>query len=210
MNFTNSSNSGTIDRLADIGPTHVVDDNLGRKRSEEVPQLGQIHRFKVDDDMPAKFFDAAGDLDQLLPRCEINKTLDEVEAYTTHASVMHFPKLGIADAALDRRDAAGLAAGMHERINHRAVVGTVAGGLDYYVAGKSKMVPQREQLLLRGITGSVFALRRKGKLRARSEHVAMRIHRAGRNLETGAEKGRHTNRATQPSSEIACQTSVIL
>src|SRR3954465_5710747 len=131
---------GAIDQLADIQATHVVNDNLGGKGSEEVPQLGQIHRFKVDNDMPAKFFDAAGELDQLLPRCEVNKTLDEVEAYTTHASVMHFPKLGITDAALDRSYAAGLALGVHERINHRAVVGTVAGGLDYYVAGKTKVV----------------------------------------------------------------------
>src|SRR3954454_12514149 len=81
---------GTIDRLAEIGGPHVVNDSLGGRRSEEVPQLGQIHRFKVDNDMPTKFFDAAGDLDQLLPRCEVNKTLDEVEAHTTHASVMHF------------------------------------------------------------------------------------------------------------------------
>src|SRR3954470_12111208 len=76
---------GTIDRLLDVGPPHMVDDDGGRKCSEEIPQLWQIHCFEVDDHMPAQFLDAARNLDQLLPRREVNKTLDEIEAHTAHA-----------------------------------------------------------------------------------------------------------------------------
>src|SRR3954447_16246162 len=175
---------GAINRLAYIRPPHVVDDYGCRERGEEVPQLRKIHRFEVNHDVPAQFLDPAGNLDQLLPRRKINKALDEIEAHPAHAGVMHRTKLGVADAALYGRDTAGLAIGVHERVYHRAIVGAMTGGLHDDVSRKTKVVAQGEQLLLGSIAGSVFALRRIWKLRARTEHVTMRVHRARGDLET--------------------------
>ena len=79
----------------------------------------------------------------------------------------------------------GFAAGMDERIDHRAVVGAVAGGLDHDVAGKAEMVAQRVELLPRRIAGRVFALRRVTVFGARAEHMAVRVHGAGRQLVPG-------------------------
>ena len=40
------------------------------------------------------------------------------------------------------------------------------------------MIAKREQHVLAGITGGVFALRREGKLIRRPEHMAMRVDSA--------------------------------
>ena len=100
---------GPVDRLADIGPAHVIDDDGGRQRGEEVPQFRQVDRLEIDHDMPAELGNAAGNLHQLVPRREIDQALDEVEAHAAHAGIMHRLQFGIADAAPDRRHAARLA-----------------------------------------------------------------------------------------------------
>ena len=66
--------------------------------------------------------------------------------------------------APDGGDAARLAAGRLERIDHRAVVGAVAGGLHDDVAREAEVVAQREQLLLARVAGRVLALGRVGEL----------------------------------------------
>src|SRR5207244_11663875 len=76
------------------------------------------------------------------------------------------------------------------RINQRAVTGAVAGGLHDDVPGEAEVVAQRVELLLRCVAGRVLALRRVGELRARSEHVTMRIHAAGRHLELRLRRSR--------------------
>src|SRR5205085_9922131 len=58
------------------------------------------------------------------------------------------------------------------------------GGLHDNVSRKTKVIAQREQLLLGSIARSVFALGRIWKLRARTEHMTMRVHRASGDLET--------------------------
>jgi hypothetical protein len=55
---------------------------------------------------------------------------------------MHCLQLGIADVSPDRRNAARLAIGMLERIDHRAVVGAVTGGLHDDVAREAEMIAQ--------------------------------------------------------------------
>ena len=92
--------------------------------------------------MPAQFPNAAGNLDQLILRREIDQALDEVEAHAAHAGFMHGAEFGVADAALHRRDAARLAAGMDERVDHRAIIGAMAGGLDHDVARETEVVAQ--------------------------------------------------------------------
>ena len=78
------SELGAVDRLADIGATHVVDDDRGRQSGKEVPELGQVLRLEVDDDVPAEPLDALGDLDQLVPRRDVDEALEEVEAHAAH------------------------------------------------------------------------------------------------------------------------------
>ena len=152
------------------------------KRGEEIPQLRQIRRLEINHHMPAELVDAAGDLHQLVARGEVDQPLDEIEAYAAHALFVHRCEFGVTDIALHRRNAARASAGMHQRVDHGAVVGAVAGRLHHHIAGKAEMVAQRIELLVRRVAGRVFALRRKRKFGAGAEHMAMRIDRARRQL----------------------------
>ncbi len=67
----------------------MVDNDRGRQRREEVPELGQVHGLEIDHDMPAEFGDPAGDLDQFVFRREIDKAFDEIEADAAHACGVH-------------------------------------------------------------------------------------------------------------------------
>ena len=62
----------------------------------------------------------------------------------------------------------------------------MTGALDDHVALEAQEVAQRKELLLGSVGGRVLALRRIGKHVARTEHMAMRIHGAGRQLELSA------------------------
>ena len=66
----------------------MVDDDGGRQGGEEVPELRQIRRLEIDDDMPVELDDAAGDLDQLVFRREVDQSLDEIEPHAAHARLM--------------------------------------------------------------------------------------------------------------------------
>jgi hypothetical protein len=72
---------------------------------------------------------------------------------------------------------------MHERIDQRAIVGAMAGRLHDDIARKAEMIAQREQLRLRRIAWSIFALGRVWKLAARAEYVTVRVDAARRHLE---------------------------
>ena len=93
------------------------------------------------------------------------------------------PQLAVGDAAADGGHAARPAAARAARVGHRAVVRAVAGGLHDDVAREAEVVAQREQLRLARVAGGVLPLGRVRELRARAEHVAVRVHRAGRRRE---------------------------
>ena len=78
-----------------------------------------------------------------------------------------------------------------QRVDQRAVVGAVAGRLHDRRCARSRggRAARRAASLLR-VAGRVLALGREGKLRARAEHVAMRVHRARRQRESAASTGR--------------------
>ena len=71
---------------------------------------------------------------------------------------------------------------MLQRIYHGRIVSAVASGLHHHVTRKAQLVAQRKQLVFAGVAWCVLALRRKGKLLARTKHVAVRIYRAGGHL----------------------------
>jgi hypothetical protein len=98
---------------------------------------------------------------------------------------MHVLQFGVRHITLDRGHAARLVVRMFQRIDQRPVVAAVAGGLHDHVFVKAQVVAQREQLVFRRVARRVFPLRRIGKLRARAEHMAVRIHRTGGQLEAG-------------------------
>src|SRR5690606_30417017 len=66
------------------------------------------------------------------------------------------------------------------RVERGGVVGAVAARLHDHVLRKPEIVAQGEKLLRSGILGDILGLRAERELRHRTEHVAMRIHRAGR------------------------------
>ena len=92
-------------------------------------------------------------------------------------------QLGVGDVAIDRRHAARPVVRRAQRVDERAVVGAVAGGLHDDVLVEAEAIAQREELLLRRIARRVLPLRRVRELVAGAEHVAVRVHRAGGNLE---------------------------
>src|SRR5208282_1265353 len=68
-------------------------------------------------------------------------------------------------------------------VDHRAVVGAVAGRLNDDVAGKAQVIAEREELRLARVAGRVLALGRVREFGAGAEHVAMRIGAARRDPE---------------------------
>ena len=174
-----------VHALAHIRATHVVHHHGGGQAGEEVPQLGQVHRLKVDHHMPAQLGNAACNLHQLVLGREVHQALDEVEAHTAHARRVQGLQLFIRHAALDCCHATRLTAAGQAGIRHGAVVCAVAGGLHDHVAGKAQVVAQRKQLVLAGIAGRVLALGRVRKLRAGAEHMAVGVHRTCGQLKAG-------------------------
>ena len=86
----------------------------------------------------------------------------------------------VGDIPPDGRDAARFAAARETRVDHRAVVGAVAGRLHNDVAGKAEVIAQGEQLRLARVAWRVLALGGIGEFGPRAEHVAMRVDAAGR------------------------------
>ncbi|MPN22712.1 hypothetical protein SDC9_170095 [bioreactor metagenome] len=135
--------------------------------------------------MPAQRRNTVGDLEQFVLGGEIHQTLDEVEAHAAYAGCMQVLQFLIGDRAAHGGNATGLAVGRLAGIDHRAVVGTVAGGLYDHIAGKAEMITQRKQLGLAGIARGVLALGRIGKFGAGTEYMAVGVHRTHRQLEAG-------------------------
>ncbi len=71
-----------------------------------------------------------------------------------------------------------------DAIEHRRIVGAVAARLHDDRAFDAEMRMQRGEHLLRCILRRIAPVRRIGKFRRRPEHVAMRIARARRKLES--------------------------
>jgi hypothetical protein len=123
-----------------------------------------------------------GDAGQHVARREVDQPLEEIKAHAAHAGLVHPFQLVVGHLLADKGDALGPAVRCIERIDHGAVVLGVAGRLHDDVLVEAQKIAQREQLFLRRVARRVFALRRVGKFRLRTEHVAMRIDRARRRL----------------------------
>ena len=122
----------------------MVDDHGRGQPGEEVPQQRQLACLEVDDDVPAERLDAPGDLCQLVPGCEVDQALEEVETDAADTGVVQRLQLAIGDVAPDGGDATRFAGAAPDRIDHRAVIGAVTGGLHDHVAAEAEMVAQRE------------------------------------------------------------------
>jgi hypothetical protein len=105
-------------------------------------------------------------------------------------------QLGVGDVGPDRGDAAGPAGGGLHGVDHRGVVGAVAGGLHDDVAADPQLVPQGEELLLAGIAGGVLAFRCERELRRGPEDVAVGVDRPGRQGKSRVEG--FSNQSSQP------------
>ena len=113
---------------------------------------------------------------------EVHQSLEEVEAHAAHAGFMQPLQFGVRDVSrLTVATPRALpAAAVRSASDHRAVVVTVTGGLHDDIACEAEMIAKREELLLRGIAGRVFAPFGIGKSGRRPEDVTMRIDRAFR------------------------------
>src|SRR6185437_6942078 len=122
----------------------------------------------------------AGDFLEYFARRRVDQTLDEVEAHTANSRGIERAQLRVRYAARHGCDAPRPAGRCAQRIEQRPVIGAVARCLDDDVTLESEKIAQRPEMLLRGVAGGVFALRRVRKLLTGAEHMAMRIDRAGR------------------------------
>jgi hypothetical protein len=141
-----------------------------------------------------------GDLHQLVLRREVDQPLDEVEAHAAHAGGVQACSSASVTLRLTVATPRALPFDCDAGVDHRAVVGAVAGGLHDHVAREAEVVAQREELLLAGVAGRVLALGREGEFGAGAEHVAVRVDAAGRQLERGLGWGRRTSPASRGSS----------
>ena len=182
---------GAVDRLRDVGPAHVIDDHGRGQRGEEVPaaRAGRAPRSRR-----RRASRAAGSGGRSRParRCGVKSTRRLRKLKRTPRTPASCSSLELARRVTLRRTVAtprARAAAGAAGIDHRAVVGAVAGGLHDDVAREAEVIAQREQLRLAGVAGRVLSLGRVGELRARAEHVAVRVHRAGRRREAAACSG---------------------
>ena len=163
----------------------MIDHNDPRKFLQERCQVGKVGRLEIDHDMPAEPLHPFGGAKEQLARRRIDQPFDEIEPDTANTGRIHPVQLVIGNVMRHHGNPAGHAAGGLKRVDHRAVVLAVAAGLHDHVAGQAQMVAKREQLVLAGISGGVFALGRKGKFRGRAEDMAMRVDRPSRGYEIG-------------------------
>ena len=167
--------------------------------TEEALQLGQVGGLEVEDDVPAERGDpfaivASSSVGAASTRrlTKLNRTPRTPASSSSRSSVSVTSGRTVAIPA-------GPAAGGADGVDHRPVVGAVAGGLDDDVAADSEVVAQREELLLARVAGRVLALGREGELVARPEDVAVGVDRAGRQRERG--RGR-TRMPVQPPAGL--------
>ncbi len=144
----------------------MVDDQRDGQGGEEVLQVRQVGGLEVDDDMPAQRGDLLRDGGQVLLGGGVDEAFDEVEPHPAHTGVVEPAQLGVGDIGADGGDPAGPAAGGLDGVDHRGVVGAVAGGLHDHVPADPQLVPQGEQLVLAGIARGVLAFRRERELGA--------------------------------------------
>ena len=169
---------GVIDALLHARRTHVVYHDGRRQGREEWLKLRQIRHLEIHHDVPPQRSHPSGNARKHVARGEIDEPLDEVEANALDARAVHPLELVLSDFLTHEGHALGLAAGTLQRIHHGPVVLAVTARLDDHVFVQAEKITQREELLLRRIARRVFALRRIGKSRFRSEHVTMGIDRA--------------------------------
>jgi hypothetical protein len=158
----------------------VVHDDKRGQLDEKPLEVGKIGGLEIDDDVPAERCDASRERRQHVGWRDVDQALDEIEPRTAHTGGIELGELRVAGACRDRRDAARSIARGAQCVDDRAVVGAVARGLYEHVALETEVVAQRPELFLACIAGRVLTLRRVREARARSEHVAVRVHAAGR------------------------------
>ena len=98
MNLRKRANSGPSTGFVTSGRPMWSTTTVVGRRGEEVDQLRQVRRLEIDDDMPVVLDDAAGDLDQLVLRREVDQPLDEIEPDAAHAGLMKPLEFGVGDA----------------------------------------------------------------------------------------------------------------
>ncbi len=110
--------------------------------------------------------------------------LHEIETHAAHAAGVELVEILVGEAVVDDRDAAIALWVRRNAVEHRRVVGAVAARLHDDRALDAEMRMQRREHFLRRILRRVAPVRRIGKFRRRAEHVAMRVARARRQLES--------------------------
>ena len=162
----------------------VNHDDAGKLLQERC-QIGKVGGLEIDNDMPAKTLHPLGGAHEHLTRRCIDQTLDEIEPDTAHPGRMHPVEFFIGDVMRHHRNAPRQPARRPQRVDHRAVILAMAACLHNDIARQAKMIAQREQHVLAGIAGGVFAFRRERKRIGRPEHMAMRVDRAPGRREIG-------------------------
>jgi hypothetical protein len=108
-----------------------------------------------------------------------------VEAHPAEPGGVEARDFGCRRIRVQQGDAAIAALQVGERIEHRRMVGAVAGRLDEHAAGNAEKAMQPQQQFLRRIMGREGAVGRKREFVRRAEDVEMRIAASRRKSNTG-------------------------
>ena len=154
----------------------MVNHHGGWQRREEVIQLGQVLRFKINHHMPAQRAMRLAISNSTSRGVKSARALDEIETGAAHAGGMHVLQFGIGHIAVH--------GGYPARLVIRCFQASTNARLSepWHVActmtffGKAQVVAQGKQLLLRRIAGCVLAFWRIRELCAGAEHVAVGIY----------------------------------
>jgi hypothetical protein len=92
--------------FGDVGASHVIHHHRRLEVGKEVPPLGEVGRFKVDDHVPAERGNALDDAPVVLVRLNVAESLDVVKSNGPHAGFVKNFELFVRDVGRDRRHAA--------------------------------------------------------------------------------------------------------
>ena len=150
-------------------------------------ELEKFLAEQMDRDVPAMRLDQSHHRPKVVEARHCAEVGDEVKPHAAKAGRVEARNLGRRRVRVEQRDAAITALEIGERIDHRGIVGAVAGGLDEHAALETEQAVQPHQRFLGGIMGREAAVERIVEFVRWAEDMEMGI--AGERRQGDARRG---------------------
>src|SRR5262245_23375174 len=137
----------------------MIDDERNPYRTDEIAELNQPGWIEVQLDMPVEFGRSVDHTARDRQVWGASEMAEEVQANSTHACPRHLSELGFVFVSVQQRDAPVSAFAPDQGIDHRPVVGAVAGRLHDHRPVDAKGAMQSREVFLGNVLGAVTPVR---------------------------------------------------